>query len=171
MEKYPNLTPEFEDQAEQTPFNIDAMINEEIIELGRALSFTADALDENSEEIAQLDKIWEKLQAAVRKLPATDLERAQQLLASQLNSQNEHDLTAAAEWANGFHDYDYQLARDTLVRLYVDETFHVGLVRDTARRVIDQLFDTRLTPEQVADYKAKIAKYHDERRADVHAQP
>jgi hypothetical protein len=125
MEQQPTSSPEREPQTERNPFNIEAMTNEDVIETGRTLAAAADELDD-SPTATDLDDLWEELQRAVRQLPERDIDRARQLLSEQMASGNPHDLEAAAEWVEGFLEYDYELARDTLIRIYADESTWLG---------------------------------------------
>ena len=163
MEQQPPSTPERESQVERNPFNIETMTNEEIIGLGRTLAAAADKLSSEDEppEAGQLEAIWESLQRAVRKLPSRDIERARRLLSEQMASGNPHDIEAAAEWVEGFLQYDYELARDTLIRIYTDGSL-AG--HEIAFEIIAQRLngvERQLTPEQRADFEAKLAASRD----------
>lgn len=154
MENYSTTTPEHENSHDEEIFNVEAMANRDIIELGRALSVAADAAvdRDDTDEAARIDGLWHSLQGGVEKLPGRDLDRARELLAIQMGAGNGHDYEAVATWIAGMHDYDYELTRDTLIRLELDEGLPGEGRQEFAGSTMRQLFETRLTPEQVADY-------------------
>ncbi|MFI5558506.1 hypothetical protein ACIA2T_04440 [Amycolatopsis japonica] len=131
-------------------FDLEAMGNQEIIDLGRALSLAAEAKDVEPADEERFDNLWRQLQANVADLPSQDLDRARELLITQASSDNEHDHDAAASLACTFHDYDYEFTRDILVQLYnnVPNEYIIGRVHE--------LLEHRLTPEQRADYEGRL---------------
>ena len=147
-------------------FNVDAMEDEQILVLCRALDAAgAQGVPEGLSREGMAVELLEQLDADLRDLAARDPERVKNLMARCVKSPYESDREVAAGVLPALLDYDYEFTRDSLIFLRVDDgedrpsEERKGRSNDGAAGTIHELRQTRLTPAQIADFDARLAAH------------
>jgi len=152
--------PEQEGTPEVRLFNVDAMNDEQIILLNRALSATAEQ-ETLEDSFAMSGSLLNQLATDVRDLASRDPERVKQLVHRWAKSSESADREIAAEVASSVVHYDYDFVRDALIFIYAgmpDGESCLG-ASEVAAGAIPELIRDYLTPEQAGDFRARLSFY------------
>ena len=155
-------TPEQERPLIPGMFNVEAMSDEHIAITYRALfdAWGATGTSEvDADEFDAFRVVPESLALDVRNLAVRDPMRVRSLVQKLIATPNAADRNLAAETVESLLDFDYAYTRDALI--YLDAHGSDGLddnswVTESARFRLWELRDSRLTPEQVADFNVRL---------------
>lgn len=149
--------PERENPPYQRLFNVDVMSDEQILTL-----FTGMHKGAPGDPADTADPLFYQLSMSVRDLASRDPERVKFLLhrCEQSDDDVEHEVVGYT--AQALIDYDYAFTRDALVSVYVGDAHsrsYSDVAHGASESAIRLLMRDRLTPEQQADFNARIAAY------------
>ncbi|MFJ8252975.1 hypothetical protein [Streptomyces sp. NPDC094466] len=135
------------------------MSDEQITYMARSLDAMASSVHDAPDDSESVyDGMFEGLAADVRSLAERDPERVKGLVNALAHSEKSADRELAVTTAESLIDYDYLFAREALLYLYLDPMGHedTGGVWDAAVDVLHRLGQEKLTPEQYADFNARL---------------
>lgn len=151
-------------------FNVDAMSDDQVLTLFQGIyAGHHGESSQHSDTYGELedvsDPLFYQLALSVRDLATRDPERVKNLLhrCEQSSDEIEHDVVGYT--AQALIDYNYEFTRDVLISVYVGDAQRRGLSAGSegpSRNTIRILMRDRLTPEQAADFNARIAAHTDE---------
>jgi hypothetical protein len=149
--------PERENAPYQRLFNVDAMSDEQVLTLFSGIQGAS-----RGDPAETADPLFYQLALSVRDLASRDPERVKFLLhrCEQSDDDVEHQVVGYA--AQALIDYDYRFTRDVLVSAFVGDAqnrSHSEVAQEASRSAIKILMRDHLTPEQAADFNARIAAY------------
>jgi hypothetical protein len=152
--------PERENPPFERLFNVDLMSDDQVLTLFHGIYEGWAKSDGLISETA--DPLFYQLALSVRDLASRDPERAKNLVQRCEQSNEDIDHRIVGYTAQALIDYDYAFTRDALISVYVgDAQQRSGSenAQDVAGHQMGILMRDRLTPEQAADFNARIAAY------------
>ncbi|MFI2116337.1 hypothetical protein ACH489_17865 [Streptomyces rubiginosohelvolus] len=153
--------PELGHQALEGLFDVEKMSDDQIVMMVRSLGAMAATLrDEAAENDAVCDSLFDGLAADVRNLACRNPERVKRFLGELARSENRYDRELAVTTAGSLIDYDYLFTREVMLHIHIDSLkhqIHGDSVFDVSIEALASLVRNRLTPEQTADFNARLS--------------
>ena len=159
--------PETSHTPETRLFNVDAMSDDQIVVLNRGMWAVADEIIGDKLFTQEVDFfVHERVGDEVRGLAASDPARVKRLVERLTLSDVGVDHKLAAQVVPELIDFDYAFTRDTLISIYIGNTYEQMRVKhdphdasETADDQISYLMRDHLTPDQIADFQRHAAFY------------
>jgi hypothetical protein len=157
--------PERDNVIEASPFDVDAMDDDQIIVLNRGLSaigLVGRMEGDSFDEMLVGFNLQDRLLGSVRELTLRNPERVKNLVSQYARSAQTADREFVASTVCSLVHYDYEFTRDTLIFLMVDQArqeISWDTVCEAAHDETRLMMRDHMTQDQIADFNAHLAVY------------